>query len=279
MTRPTIGLLLGLVTVLGGVASGETAPIAVRFTEGLVHGFLVLKSPQGDRLADGELLQVPHRGHVESRLVFRFADGSLHDETVAFTQRDVFTLLTYRLIQRGPSFSDATEVSMERETGQYTVRSRKSGAGAEEVHTGRIELPPDVYNAMFSTILKNVPRGEGATVHLVAFTPKARMLKVQIIPAGENPVLVGDAERRATRYLLKPQLGGLLGVVAPLIGKEPPDLRYWILGGPVPAFLRFEGPFSASGPVWQVELTSPRWPSDGRDGTRREGSSSGAPRP
>ena len=112
MTRATIGLLLGLVTILGAVSPGEAAPIAVRFTEGLVHGFLVLKSPKGDRLADGELFQVPHRGHIESRLVFRFVDGSLHDETVVFTQRDVFTLLTYRLIQRGPSFSGATEVSV-----------------------------------------------------------------------------------------------------------------------------------------------------------------------
>ena len=41
---------------------------------------------------------------VESRLVFRFKDGFLHDEKVAFSQQRVFTLISYRLLQHGPSF-------------------------------------------------------------------------------------------------------------------------------------------------------------------------------
>ena len=48
---------------------------------------------------------------VESQLVFRFKDGSLHDEKVAFSQQRVFTLISYRLVQRGPSFPDQLDVS------------------------------------------------------------------------------------------------------------------------------------------------------------------------
>jgi hypothetical protein len=50
------------------------------------------------------------------------------------------------------------------------------------------------------------------------------------------------------------ELGGVTGVVASLIGKTPPDLRYWLVGGDIPAFVRFEGAMFLNGPVWRVEM-------------------------
>jgi hypothetical protein len=44
------------------------------------------------------------------------------------------------------------------------------------------------------------------------------------------------------------------------MGKDPPDLRYWITNGPAPAFVKQEGPMYLKGPIWRVELTAPRWP-------------------
>jgi hypothetical protein len=55
------------------------------------------------------------------------------------------------------------------------------------------------------------------------------------------------------------ELPGLLGIAAAAIGKDPPSLMYWIARGPVPAFLKFEGPFYVNGPVWRIEVDSPRW--------------------
>jgi hypothetical protein len=63
----------------------EARPIAVRFLEGLSHGFLLVRSSAGEIIGEGELIQVmKESGVTESRLVFRFKDGSLHDERVAF---------------------------------------------------------------------------------------------------------------------------------------------------------------------------------------------------
>jgi hypothetical protein len=42
--------------------------------------------------------------------------------------------------------------------------------------------------------------------------------------------------------------------VARLIGRTPPDLRYWLVPGEVPAFARFEGAVFLNGPVWRVEM-------------------------
>jgi hypothetical protein len=55
-------------------------------------------------------------------------------------------------------------------------------------------------------------------------------------------------------------LKGLTGVVATLIGKDPPDLRYWLTAGPAPGFLKLEGPMFLKGPKWRIEFGAPpRW--------------------
>src|SRR2546423_10213894 len=68
--------------------------VAVRHTEGVSHGFLALRSLDGKLLADGELTQVAEGDHVTGRVVFRFKDGSIYDDTTTFSQRKSFRLLT-----------------------------------------------------------------------------------------------------------------------------------------------------------------------------------------
>jgi len=69
-------------------------PVNVRFSEGLVHGFLKLSSLDGTVLADGDLIQTARGTRVTSRLVFHFKDGSLHDETGVFSQRSQLRLVS-----------------------------------------------------------------------------------------------------------------------------------------------------------------------------------------
>src|SRR5207244_383085 len=58
------------------------APVQVRFVEGVVHGFLVLRTVDGTTVASGDLLQTARNAGVEARMLFRFTDGSVFDETV-----------------------------------------------------------------------------------------------------------------------------------------------------------------------------------------------------
>jgi hypothetical protein len=238
----------------------SAAPVAVRHAEGLVHGFLVLRTLAGDTLADGDLIQVARGDRVTSRLVFHFKDGSVHDETAVFSQRRNFRLLTDHLLQKGPAFQHPMEVSIDGSTGQVTVHSTDDD-GKEKVMTERLDLPPDVANGLVLTLLKNVqsdaPR---MTVSMVAATPKARLVKLAITPQGEEPFSVGGSSRKATHYVVKVEIGGAAGLVAPLLGKQPPDTHVWILGGEAPAFVKSEGPLYFGGPIWRIELVSPVWP-------------------
>src|SRR3990172_2238476 len=93
------------------------APVPVRFVEGSLHGFLVLSTPGGVPIASGDLLQVGRDGEIQSRLLFHFNDGSVFDETVVFTQGNIFTLQSYHLVQSGPVFPENTEISLERASG------------------------------------------------------------------------------------------------------------------------------------------------------------------
>ena len=255
----TLGVLV-LVAVLLWPRPLAAAPVPVRFAEGATHGFIVLRTVNGVLLASGDLFQVGRGGKVESRMVFRFKDGSVFDETVVFTQQHVFTLQSYRLMQRGPAFPDDTEFSPERASGKYHVKTKPRKDGQEEVLEGTLDLPPDVYNGMVVTVAKNLSPRASETVHLVAFTPTPRLIQLELAPIGEHPVRVGDLTKAATHYAIKPQLGIWLGLFAKLLGRVSPDSHAWIVTDEVPAFVRFEGPLFTTGPVWRIELASPRWP-------------------
>lgn len=64
-------------------------------------------------------------------------------------------------------------------------------------------------------------------------------------------------------YVLKVDVGGVAGVIAPIVGKQPPDSHVWIATGDVPALVRAEQPFYAGGPLWRIELASPTWSKTG----------------
>jgi hypothetical protein len=252
--------LLALATVVLPPHPAAAAPVGVRLVEGALHGFIVLRTVNGVLIASGDLLQMRRGGEVESRMVFRFKDGSVFDETVVYTQERIFTLQSYRLLQRGPAFTEDTEISLERASGKYRVKTKAHKDGQEKVLDGKLDLPPDVYNGMVLTVAKNLLKGAGETVHFVAFTPAPRLIQLELAPAGDQKVVIGEFAKTATHYVFKPILGTGLKLFATLLGRVPPDNHAWIVTEGVPAFVRFEGPLSPTGPIWRIELTTPRWP-------------------
>jgi hypothetical protein len=182
MLRVLAGTVLSLLMVLAG-RPALAEPIHVRFSEGTMRGFPVLRSLTGDTLAQGELIQVARGDLVESRLVFNFGDGSLYDERFVFSQRDMFTLQSYQIVQRGPSFPETIEARVDRATERYEVHYRADDDSPPENLTGTFAMPGDVYNGLLSTLMKNLPAGGSATVQIVAFTPMPRL-------GGEAPAFI-----------------------------------------------------------------------------------------
>ncbi len=231
-------------------------PVAVRQTEGLMHGFLVLQTLEGKTIADGEMTQVTRSGRVTGHLSFHFKDGSLYDDTVIFSQRGIFRLLTDHLIERGSSFTQPMDTLIDASTGQVTVRYSDKD-GNEKVVTEKLELQPDLANGLVLTLLKDIqPTVPQTIVSMVVATPKPRLVTLEIRPQGEESLSIGNIQKKATHYVVKVKIGGITGAVAPIVGKQPPDTNIWVLGGEAPAFVRSEGPLFEGGPVWRIQLAN-----------------------
>ena len=255
-------LRVALVLIAGHFGAGalQAESVTVRHAEGLVRGFLVLRSlDSGAVIANGDLIQFSRGDRVTSRLVFHFRDGSLQDETAVFSQNQRFRLLSDHLVQRGPSFPHPIDLSIDATTGRVKVQRRDDGK--DEVIDKTMELPSDLANGMMVTLLKNIsPDAPSTTVSMLFATPKPRLVKLVITPMGKEPFSVGRASHKATRFNVKVEIGGLAGLIAPLLGKQPLDTSVWILGGDAPGFVRSEGQFYQGGLVWRIELASPEYP-------------------
>jgi hypothetical protein len=238
-------------------------PVAVRHTEGIVHGFLTLRTLEGDTIASGDLIQLARGARVTSRLTFHFKDGSTHDETTVFSQQGHFRLISDHLVQMGPSFPYPLDMWINAAAGVVTVRYSEDGKPKET--TERLNLPSDLSNGLILTLLKNVrPGAPPKTLSFVAATPEPRLVKLAVASGGEERFSTAGLNREATHYVLKVDIGGLSGLLAPLLGKQPPDSHVWILGGEAPAFVKSEQPLYSGGPAWRIELVSPAWPRNAR---------------
>jgi hypothetical protein len=260
--RALVSRLVCLFTLASPGLSADIVP--VRHAEGRVRGFLVLKDLENRVLAIGDLAQRASGDRVSATLRFHFNDGSIHDETVEFTQRRSFRLRAYHLVQKGPTFPLQLDVALDADRHQVVVHSAKTGERPEEMRE-TLKLPTDLANGLVSTLVADIdPEAEATTLSLLATTPKPRLVHLEITPDGKESFEIAGSPLEARIFKVHIEIGGIAGVVAPLVGKQPPDTRIWIAGGETPGFLRSEGPLFEDGPVWRIELASPAWPAIGR---------------
>ncbi len=246
------------ILVAAALLSGKLPadPIPVRHPQGSSHRFLALKTVEGTRIATGDATQIVHGDRVTSRVIFRFRDGSIDEDITVFSQRGVFRLISDHHIQRGPSFPRSMDLLINASTGQITSRTKDG-----KMRQDHLDLPPDVSNGLPPNLLMNVlPSTPETKLSFVAPGDKPQLIHVSIKPASEVPFLIGGTKRKAVDFLLHVELGGITGVIAPIVGKQPPDYHIWILPGTAPAFIREEGPLYEGGPIWRIEQISPEFP-------------------
>ncbi len=245
------GVLSALLCVSTLLAHAE--PIHVRYRQGSSHGFVALKTLDGQLIATGEATQTVRGDQVTSRLTFRFRDGSLDEDLTVFTQRGTFRLVQDHHIQHGPSFPTPTDVLIDAASGQVTSRG-EDGKRTEE----HLDLPADISNGLPLDLLLNIlPSTPETKISYVVPGAKPRLIHVSIKPTGTLAFRVGNMRPLATDFTLHVEFLGISGIVAPLVGKQPPDYHIWILTGRPPALVREEGQMYEGGPIWRVEQISP----------------------
>lgn len=238
----------------------EADPILVRHVQGTLHGFLEMRAEDGSVVASGEIVQWVHGDRLTSRTVYRFKDGSTDEETTVFSQHRTLHLITDHHIQKGPSFPHPMDVLIDTGSGQVTVRSTDKD-GKEQVKTDHLDLPPDLANGMVPLVVENMRPGDPQKdVSMVVAAPKPRLVKLAISSVGEESCSIVGLPLKTIHYQIKIELGGVAGVVAPLIGKAPPDIQLWSIAGEAPTFVKEQGPIYPEGPMMTIRLASPVWP-------------------
>ena len=236
----------------------------VRYVQGSFHGFLELRSEGGSVVASGDSLQYVRGDRITAETIFHFKDGSVDDETTVYTQHRAFHLISDHHVQKGPSFTHPMGVLIDTASGNVTVRSTDKD-GKEEVKTDHMTLPEDLANGLIPVVVQNMKAAEeGTTVEMVVMAPKPRVVKLVITNLGEENCSIVDVATKATHYEIKIVLGGAIGLIAPLVGKAPPNIQVWVIRGKAPTFAREAGPMYAEGPMMTIQLASPVWPVPGK---------------
>lgn len=242
--------------------------IPVRFTEGLSRGFLLVTDQNGRKIGHGDDQQVVRGGRIDNHLSIHFTDGSVYDETTVFSEERVFRLISDHVIEKGPSFNRPLDGLIDASKGQITIRYA-DGHGREKTVNKRMKLPADIANGMLFVLVKDIdPKSPQTWVSYLSLGPHPRLVKLVFTPKGKSPFSTAGVRREAMHYIMHVDIGGIAGVVAPIIGKQPHDTHVWVIGGDAPTYAASEGPLYGEGPVWKISLVSPEEAMDDEAGKK-----------
>jgi hypothetical protein len=212
------------------------------------------RSETGKIVARVEFTETVQGDEVTMRLTYHFVDGSIDDETTTYSQQGTFRLVRNHHIQNGPFFAKPVDFAVESAIGMATTRTADRN-GKIQVESQHIDLPDDLANGFVGSLLLNVPPNTAPfRVGILAPVFGGRLIRVLISPEGEQPFQKAGQTLKAEVFRIHPELGGILGMLAKLLGLQPKDVMVWVLEGDKPAVMRVVGQLGGSGPVLSSEL-------------------------
>jgi len=215
---------------------------------------MVARSEAGKIIASGEFSQVAQGDEVTMRLTYKFLNGSIDDETTTYRQQGTLRLVRNHHIEKGPFFAKPVDFAVDAATGIATTRTTDNN-GKVHIESEHMDLPDDLANGFVGTLLLNVPHNTTPfRVRILAPVRGGRLIRILISPEGEQPFQTAGQTLKATVFRIHPELGGIVGVIASLIGLQPKDVMVWVLEGEEPAVVRIVGQLGGYGPVVNSEL-------------------------
>jgi hypothetical protein len=247
-------LLIAAFWALTLATAAPAEQISVKHIQLPRHEFMVARSESGNIIARVEFTEDVQGDEVTMRLTYHFVDGSIDDETTTYRQQGTFRLARNHHIQKGPFFAKPVDFAVEAATGIATSRTEDMN-GKIHVESEHMDLPDDLANGFVGTLLLNVPPNTTPfRVGILAPVSGGRLIHILISPEGEQPFQKAGQTLKATVFRIQPELGGILGVIATLLGLQPKDVMVWVLEGEKPAVVRVVGQLGGFGPVVSSEL-------------------------
>ena len=246
-------LVVAFLTISSGIAA-QAEQIPVKHAQLPMHSSMVARTETGKIIARVEFTQVVEGDEVTMHLTYHFLDGSIDDETTTYRQQGTFRLVRNHHMEQGPFFPRPVDFAVEATTGMATSRTA-DWMGKIQVESAHIDVPDDLANGFVGTVLLNVAHDtKPFRVGILAPVGSGRLIRILISPEGERPFHVNGQTLKATVFRIHPELGGILGVIAQLLGLLPKDVMVWVQEGEQPQVVRVVGQLGGFGPVISSEL-------------------------
>jgi hypothetical protein len=234
-----------------------SAPVAVGQSadfECSAHGFPVLRDSAGKRLADGDFSQWVEQERLHVKITHEFVGGSRRIE-----ERSVFRQAP-RLIQEEWSWRELRGGKVHRD---FRVNFRSGIAEATTVEgnerkqwSEKVDISPGTSFAGLGFMLaiqwlrQRLLMGERVELRAIGFTPKPRVVSVEISHGGLDEMRMAGRSLRGDRFVIHPKIPWVASLFI-----DVPDTQIW-LNSPAPAgFLRLEGPLvEPRDPITRIDL-------------------------
>jgi len=228
--------------------------VAVEVTEfeGGAHGFPALLDSSGQKLADGDFSQWLEGERLHIRIIYKFKPGERIEERAEFRQKP-------ELIQEKWSWREFKQVQLVRE---FTIDFRSQTATAQKRDkdelkhwSEKIDIPPGRTFAGFgfTLVLQNLRKrlkgGERIELQAVGFSPKPKVVTVELSYGGVDEMKMSNRSFRGDRFVIHPKIPAIAELFV-----HVPDTHIWLTEPPA-GFLRWEGPVAEpNDPIIRVDL-------------------------
>ena len=252
--KPKLWIGCAIVSVASVVSLAIAAPGTQRMDfEGTLHGFPVLRDSTGNKLADGDFSQWLEGEQLHVRIRYDFGRSRQVEEQAVFRQRP-------RLVQDAWSFRDVRSGKVFREFaidfGSRTAKAKKLDKDDMKEWSDDVDVEPGRTFAGFGftlaikSLLDRVLKGERIELHAIGFTPKPRVVSVEISHGGLDQMQMAGRTLRGDRFMIHPKIPWVADLFV-----DVPDTRIWLTHPAPAAFLRWEGPLAEpSDPIARVDL-------------------------
>ena len=224
--------------------------------EGSAHGFPVLRDSAGKRLADSDFSQWVEQDRLHVKITHHFVGTSRRIE-----ERSIFRQAP-RLIQEEWSWRELRGGKVHRD---FRVNFRSAIAEATTAEgdgrqqwSEKVDISPGTSFAGLGFMLAikrlrhRLLAGERVELRAIGFTPKPRVVSVEISHGGLDELRMAGRSLRGDRFVIHPKIPWVADLFV-----DVPDTQIWLIS-PAPAgFLRLEGPLVEPGdPIIRVDLLS-----------------------
>jgi hypothetical protein len=246
-------IFLYVLLVMAGAADPVSAIELTQFA-GAAHAYPAMLDLEGRKLANGEFMQQIEDGLLHIRITYDLLKGGRIEEKATFQQRP-------ELIQKEWSWRQFRDDTLQREykidfsSGKAAAHKREGGEMKEWSDEVAIEPGSAFAGFGFTLALQNLrdrlTKGEALELKAVGFTPKRRVVTVQVTWQGVDHVPMSGRELRGDNFMIRPEIPAIAKLFVKL-----PDTHIWLTLPPA-GFLRWEGPLAEpSDPLVRVDLTS-----------------------